>query len=47
MIFAQLIDVDNDLRDSGEFVHHYFALLFILLHFLDALVRTLSEEMCV
>ncbi len=47
MIFAQLADIDNDPRDSGKFVHNYLALLFILLHFLDALVRTLSEEMCV
>jgi hypothetical protein len=33
ILFAQ---IDNDLPDSGEFVHHYFALLLILLHFLMA-----------
>jgi hypothetical protein len=35
MVFARLADIDNDLRDSGKFVHHYFALLFVLLHFLE------------
>ena len=39
ILFTQ---IDNDLRDSGEFVHHYFALLFILLHFLE----THSSEHC-
>ena len=31
ILFAQ---IDNDLRDSGEFVHHYLAHLFVLLDFL-------------
>jgi hypothetical protein len=35
MLFAQLADVDNDPRNSGNLVHHYFALLFILLHLLE------------
>ena len=35
MPFAQLADVDNDLRDSSELAHHDFALLFVLLHFLE------------
>ena len=35
MLFTQLADIDNDLRDSGELVHHYFAFLFVLLHFLE------------
>ena len=42
MIFAQLADIDNDPRNSGEFVHHYFALFFVLLHFLE----THSSEHC-
>ena len=39
MLFTQ---IDNDPRDSGQFVHHYFALLFVLLHFLE----THSSEHC-
>jgi hypothetical protein len=39
ILFAQ---IDNDLRNSGEFMHHYFALLFVLLHFLE----TYSSEHC-
>ena len=37
IFFVQVIlftQVYNDLRDSGEFVHHYLALLFVLLDFL-------------
>ena len=30
-----LTQIDDDLRNSGEFVHHYLALLFVLLHFLE------------
>ena len=33
MLFTQ---IDNDLRDSGQFVHHYFTLLVVLLHFLES-----------
>ena len=32
ILFTQIYD---DLRDSGEFLHHYFALLFVLFHFLE------------
>jgi hypothetical protein len=38
IFLAQVIlftQIDNDLRNSGKFVHHYLALLFILLHFLE------------
>jgi hypothetical protein len=40
ILFTQ---IDDDLRDSGEFLHHYFALFFILLHFLE---ETHSSEYC-
>jgi hypothetical protein len=33
ILFTQ---IDNDFRDSDEFVHHYLTLLLILLHFLEA-----------
>jgi hypothetical protein len=39
ILFAQ---IDNDLPDSGEFVHNYFALLFVLFYFLE----TQSLEEC-
>ena len=32
---AQPADIDDDPRDSGEFIHHDLALLFVLLHFLE------------
>ena len=31
---AGLPDIDNNVRDSGKFVHHYFTLVLALLHFL-------------
>ena len=47
MIFAHVADIDNDARDSGEFVHHYFTLLFALLHFLKTHSSEHRQRKCV
>ena len=45
IVFTQIIlftQIDYDLCDSGQFLHHYLALLFVLFHFLE----TPSSEQC-
>ena len=43
ILFTQ---IDNDLRDSGEFVHHYLAFLSALLHFLDMYPSDHCQRKC-
>ena len=43
ILFTQ---IDNDLCDSSEFVHHYLALLFVLFYFLETYTSEHYQRKC-